>query len=430
VIIAYLVNQYPSTSHSFIRREIRALEELGHTVKRYSIRRSKDGYVDRRDAEEAEKTTVLLSSKPALLGSLLRTATTRPVKTMKAIEQALWHGLRSDRGVLRHVAYLAEACVLLHELEREGVTQLHAHFGTNSTIVARLCRTLGGPEYSFTVHGPEEFDRAIVVGLRRLIEDAKFVAAISHFGRSQLLRLIERQLWDKVAIVRCGVEPGLFAQTVAPIPEAPRLVCVGRLHEQKGQFVLLDAAKLLLDRGIPFELVLAGDGPLRPVLEARISELGLSAQVKITGWIDESRVKSELDAARAMVLPSFAEGLPVVIMEAFALGRPVLSTYVAGIPELVRPGENGWLFPAGDANALARAMEEVLTAPTESLAAMGLSGRRAVERRHDVSKNAATLSRLFASAGASAETLAPDTAATRGGANDVTLKPVHEEVVC
>ncbi|MGC4063120.1 MAG: glycosyltransferase [Polyangiaceae bacterium] len=429
MIIAYLVNQYPSTSHSFIRREIRALEELGHTVKRYSIRRSKDGYVDRRDAEEAEKTTVLLSSKPALVGSLLRTVATRPIRTMKAIEQALWHGLRSDRGVMRHAAYLAEACVLLHELEREGVSQVHAHFGTNSTIVARLCRTLGGPEYSFTVHGPEEFDRAIVVGLRRLIEDSKFVAAISHFGRSQLLRLIERTHWDKIAIVRCGVEPTLFAEEVAPIPEARRLVCVGRLHEQKGQFVLLDAAKILRDRGVGFEIVLAGDGPLRPAIEAKISELGLSAQVKITGWIDESRVKSELKAARAMVLPSFAEGLPVVIMEAFALGRPVLSTYVAGIPELVRPGENGWLVPAGDAEALAGALQEVLHAPTDVLAAMGLSGRRAAAARHDVSKNAATLSRLFLSPSVTSETLTLD-ALEAAGAREATLEQVHEEVVC
>jgi glycosyltransferase involved in cell wall biosynthesis len=295
---------------------------------------------------------------------------------------------------------------------------------------------LGGPEYSFTVHGPEEFDRAIVVGLRRLIEDAKFVAAISHFGRSQLLRLIERRIWDKVAIVRCGVEPALFAEAVAPIPDAPRLVCVGRLHEQKGQFVLLDAAKRLQERGIPFELVLAGDGPLRPVIEARIAELGLSERVTITGWIDENGVKRELHAARALVLPSFAEGLPVVIMEAFALGRPVLSTYVAGIPELVRPGENGWLFPAGNVEALAVAMEQALNAAPDTLASMGLAGRRAVERQHDVTKNAEALARLLSSSDVVADgaklwsSVNSDEPTKADSSRVVESKAAREEVVC
>ena len=134
-----------------------------------------------------------------------------------------------------------------------------------------------------------------------------------------------------------------------PLPAAPRLVCVGRLSEQKGQLLLLEAARILAAQSVAFEIVLAGDGELREEIEALIAQHGLEAQVRITGWISSAQVREEILAARALVLPSFAEGLPVVIMEAMALRRPVLTTYVAGIPELVLQGENGWLFPAGAA---------------------------------------------------------------------------------
>lgn len=397
VRVAYLVNQYPSTSHSFIRREIQALESLGATVFRYSIRKSKDGYVDGADAKEAEKTRVLLDDKFRLIGAALKRAISGPARMAAAVKTTAWHANRSDRGWARNVAYLLEACRLCELLEAEGVRHVHAHFGTNSAIVAELCRILSGCDFSFTVHGPEEFDRAVVLGLGRMVENAKFVAAISQYGRSQLLRLVGRGHWDSVAVVRCGLERALLDRPLTPIPTAPRLVCVGRLHEQKGQHVLLEAAKRLADNGIDFELVLAGDGPLRDILEKHIAALGLAQRVRITGWITESQVKEELDSARAMVLPSFAEGLPVVIMEALALGRPVISTYVAGIPELVRPGENGWLVPPSDVERLALAMQEVLEAEPARLEAMGRAGRAAVTEMHDVSLSAKTLLSLFQS---------------------------------
>jgi colanic acid/amylovoran biosynthesis glycosyltransferase len=175
----------------------------------------------------------------------------------------------------------------------------------------------------------------------------------------------------------------------------PRLVCVARLVEQKGQLLLLDAAQRLRERGVDFELVLAGDGELRPEVEARIASLGLRSSVYVTGWISSERVRAELLAARALVLASFAEGLPVVVMEAMALGRPVITTCVAGIPELVRPGENGWLVPAGDVAALADAMAACLASPADSLAHMGTAARQRVLERHDIDHEAAKLAALF-----------------------------------
>ena len=210
-----------------------------------------------------------------------------------------------------------------------------------------LVHELGGPRWSFTVHGPEEFDKAPLIGLAEKIRRCTFVVAISSYGRSQLYRIVEQQHWPKVHVVHCGLEPDFLAAPATPVPATPRLVCVGRLCEQKGQLLLIEAAGRLAARGVAFELVLAGDGELRDEIEALIRKNNLTSRVRITGWISSNDVSDEILAARALVLPSFAEGLPVVIMEAMALSRPVISTFVAGIPELVRPGNTaGWCRPA------------------------------------------------------------------------------------
>jgi glycosyltransferase involved in cell wall biosynthesis len=284
---------------------------------------------------------------------------------------------------------------LLGELRRRKIRHLHAHFGTNPAAVALLCRLLGGPDYSFTVHGPEEFDRAPLLALDRKIARAKFVVAISEFGRSQLLRLAESQQYSKIQVVRCGLDGDLLNATSDPIPKGARLVCVGRLSEQKGHSILLEAAARLAKEGKAFELVLVGGGELRAGLERSMQALGLEGQVRITGFVSQERVVEELRAARALVLPSLGEGLPVVIMEAFALGRPVLSTFIAGIPELVTPGLNGWLVPAGSVEALTAALSEVLSCPPETLEKMAAQGKEAVRRRHDIHASAHRLAQLF-----------------------------------
>jgi len=198
-----------------------------------------------------------------------------------------------------------------------------------------------------------------------------------------------------VKVVHCGLERSFHEVAPVGVPTAPRLVCVGRLCEQKGQLLLLEAARLLAARSITFELVLAGDGEMRGQIEALIARHGLQQHVRITGWISSAQVREEILAARALVLPSFAEGLPVVIMEAMALRRPVLTTYVAGIPELVRPAENGWLFPAGAVDELAAAMADCLAQPAETLQRMGEAARQRVLQRHDIDTEAARLASYF-----------------------------------
>ena len=390
--VGYLVNRYPAVSHTFIRREIAGVERCGIDVLRYSIRATDDSeVVDAADRAEREKTKVLLrGGMVSLLGALLAAALTRPIRFCRALAAALGMGGRSERGRLVHLGYLAEACLLRGWLRRDGVTHLHAHFGTNPAAVALLCRILGGPPYSFTVHGPEEFDRPEALSLREKIAASAFVVAVSSFGRSQLMRWTEAGAWSKLHVVRCGVDAE-FLDAATPAPERRRLVCVGRLCEDKGQLLLVEAADRLAREGVEFEIVLVGDGGLRREIERKIGEHGLEKKVLLRGWTDGAGVRREVSEARALVLPSFAEGLPVVIMEALARGRPVISTYVAGIPELVRPGVNGWLVPAGSVESLTASLREALDAPRERLDALGRAGREAVAEGHDSRKEAARL---------------------------------------
>lgn len=398
--VAYLVNQYPKVSHTFIRREIQALELLGVNVMRFSVRDTSADKHDTDDQREADKTTVLLDRTDARGAlSLARALASRlrkdPLALVGAVRLAVDLARRSERGAFVHLAYLAEAAKLIGHLEGEGVAHVHAHFGTNSATVAMLAEAMGGPSFSFTAHGPEEFDKPDAIALGDKIERARFVVGVSSFGRSQLLRRTKGTSWQKVKVVHCGVDEKFLGESfLRPIPLAKRLVCVGRICEQKGQLLLLEAAAILSDRGVDFELVLVGDGEMRPQAEAFIAAHGLERKVRITGWATGETVRNELNAARAMVLPSFAEGLPVVIMEALALRRPVISTYVAGIPELVVPGKCGWLVPAGDVPALVAAMDAALQATPEELERMGDDGRARVLASHD----AATEARLLADA--------------------------------
>ena len=394
--IAYFINQYPKVSHSFIRREILALERQGFAVQRIALRGWDAELVDAEDESERSKTHyVLQGGVQSLLMPVLQALRAQPRRFLAALWLALRMGQRADRSWPYHLIYLAEACRLLPWLQAFGAEHVHAHFGTNSTEVVMLAQALGGPTYSFTVHGPEEFDKPQFIHLGEKVRRAAFVAAISSYGRSQLFRWVEHAHWAKVKVVHCGLERAFHDVPEVPMPAVPRLVCVGRLCEQKGQLLLLEAARLLAAQGVEFELVLAGDGEMRAEIETLIADYGLQARVRITGWISSEQVRAEILAARALVLPSFAEGLPVVIMEAMALRRPVLSSYVAGIPELVRPGENGWLYPAGAVDELAAALADCLAQPAEVLQRMGEAAYQRVLERHNIDTEAAKLAVLF-----------------------------------
>ena len=390
-LIGYVVNTYPRASHTFIRREIAALEAQGWSVHRFAMRGDPNSLVDPLDAAEHRRTERILEGGAWRIGgSALRGLIRRPGQAAA--------GLRDmQRGGVRQAIYHAEAARVAERVRSLGVTHLHAHFGTNSTDVARYASRLAGIGYSFTVHGPEEFDAPVALRLGEKIADARFAVAISSFGRSQLCRWVEPKLWERIKVVHCGIETARFPEA-SPLPPLPvRLIAIGRFAAQKG-FPLLLPALASARRQADIRLTLVGDGELRAALEAQVVDLGLQHAVRLTGWLGEEDVRAQLRAAHALVLPSFAEGLPVVLMEAMAAGRPALATAIAGIPELVLPGETGWLIPSGDADALANGMLRVSRSPPDDLARMGVAARARVLARHDVDVEAAKLGSLFLNA--------------------------------
>jgi glycosyltransferase involved in cell wall biosynthesis len=325
----------------------------------------------------------------------MRTALRRPRAFATTLGVTVKVGRADDRGLLRTLIYFAEACVLLEWTAKLGVDHLHTHYGTNSATAAMLCRLLGGPTYSFTMHGPEEFDDPQGISLREKVRHARFVVAISEFTRSQLYRWSDYGDWKKIHVVHVGVSPMFLNHGPAPPPSAPRLVNIGRIVEQKGQAILVQAAALLRDRGVKFELIIVGDGPMRGEIERLINELDLKERVRITGYLSNKGVLDELLASRALVLPSFAEGLPGVFFEALAVGRPVITTYIAAHPELIESGINGWLVPAGAVEPLVDAMAAALSAEIAVLERMGGAGAARVAERHNVYTEVKKLIELF-----------------------------------
>jgi glycosyltransferase involved in cell wall biosynthesis len=396
--IAYLTAEYPKVSHTFIRREILELERRGHRILRMAIRCAGDAIADESDQIENDRTIHFMAlPKRQIFMATIRTMVTRPLRWLSALRIAVSMSHASERGLLRHLAYLLEASVFLQILLKNQIQHVHVHFGTNAAAVARLIHHLGGPGYSMTVHGSAEFDAPLGFSLSEKAQDAKFIIAISDFCYAQLCRWLAPNQWSKIHIVHCSVGEEYFVPGT-PIEEtAPILLSIGRLCAEKGYTLLLEAISKVLANGLDLQLVLAGDGELRPLIEERIEEFGLSKNVRITGWLDEEQIRAELRQCRILVQPSFAEGLPVVIMEAFAMCRPVISTYVGGIPELVLQGENGWLVPAGNVDDLATAIQEALLTPLQQLGKMGAAGRDRAQIRHDLKKETAALEKLLIS---------------------------------
>ncbi len=389
--IAYLVNQYPQASHSFIRREILALEKAGHLVDRFTLRRSDAALPDPLDNAERDRTRAVLSAGAVgMIVATLAVAAGSPGRFFAALALAFREGRASDRGLFRHLVCLGQACVLARWLKAADVKHLHSHFGTNSTAVAMLAHVLSGVAYSFTVHGPEEFDRATGLGLLEKTRHAKFAVTISSFGRGQLMRWSRPDDWTKIRVVRCGLDDLFLASPPVATPANPRVVCVGRLVEQKAQLVLVEAAAILKQRGVPIEIRLVGDGPMRSLIEEAIVRNQLHDQVKILGWKSAAEVRGEMIAARLVAQPSLAEGLPVAIMESLALGRAVVTTQIAGIPELI-DASCGWIVPPGDSDRLADALEQALAIPVATLDEMGDTGRRRVLQRHSADAEAGRL---------------------------------------
>lgn len=296
--------------------------------------------------------------------------------------------------VIQHVAYLMYAVYLFRQLSLDGVRHIHAHYSTNTAAVAMLCRKMGGPTYSFTAHGPDEFDAPEHASIREKVAEAEFVVAITDFCKSQLVRFSSFEHWDKIHPFRCGVSLEELVVSNEPFENNYTLVCVGRLTDLKGQLLFPKVAKSLVEKYPDLKIILIGDGPSRPALEAQISANNLETVIELRGWQTNAEVKQVIQSSRALILPSFAEGLPIVFMESLALGRPVLATYIAGIPELVDE-ECGWIVPAGSEASLKDALDDILSSSADVLVKKGEVGRQRIEEQHSIAILANNLATEF-----------------------------------
>lgn len=398
--LGYMTSLYARASDWFIRGEVAELRAMGHTVHTFSIRRSDPREAVSEDvAREQANTLCLIEAGAARLAlAALRRAFRSPRRMREAARVARTLSNPGLKGRLWPWAYLLEAAWLADRLEEKGIAHLHNHIGENSASVAMLASILSGVPFSMTIHGPNEFDHAPSFAYGEKIRRAAFTVCISEYGRSQLFRYSDYTDWPKVKVVRSGVGRKFLEHALTPVPAEPRFVCIGRLCEAKGQLLLVEAAGRLAAEGLEFTIVLIGDGPMREPIEALIDTRQLRGHVQIAGWMGSDAVLEEILRSRALLLPSFAEGLPMVIMEALALGRPVVSTYVGGIPELVEPGACGWLVPAGSIEPLVEAIRSAILATPEELGRMGREGAARVARKHDITQEVGKLAALFRAA--------------------------------
>lgn len=394
--VAYLTGSYPAVSHTFILREVEALRRLGLEVVTASVRRPRPDDLRGPSEQAAEESTfyVLAQAKnPLRLLAAQVAALRNPARYFSTLVRA-WR-LRAPglKAALYQLIYFAEATVLAQHLKAQGVAHLHNHFAGPSASVSLLAARLADIPYSFTLHGPADLAEPARWKLGEKIAEARFVACISHYARSQAMLMSDPTHWERLKIVHCGVTPALYDRPRPPAETqglGTHLVFVGRLAPVKGLRVLIEALSLSEDAEL--RLTIVGDGPERAALEAMAAPLG--PRVHFTGYQSQAEVAEILASANAFVLPSFAEGVPVVLMEALAARLPVIATRITGVPELVEDGVSGFLVPPGDPKALAQALAALAARP-DGGRALGEAGRAVVLEEFDIDREAARLARLF-----------------------------------
>lgn len=402
--VAYLVGRYPLVTQTFIVREVEALRALGWEVDTYTVRATPPGEVLSTGDRAARATTVaLLPPSPLALLGAAGTALRHGAAAAAITRDALSRAAGGWRASLWQLFYVAEALLLHRRLRGRAPRHVHVHFANMAADVARLATRFGnrvdggGWSWSFTMHGPTEFADVTRFDLAGKVADATRVVCIGDFCRSQLQALVDAEHWDRLTVVHCGIDPEAFPPVERPPLEGrpARLLALGQLVGRKGQRILLDAAAELTRRGLDVEVVLAGDGPDRQPLEKRAAELGLADRTTFTGAVSQDGILDLYRSADVFCLPSFAEGVPVVLMEAMATGLPSVSTRVNGIPELVVDGVTGRLVAPGRADELADVLAELLTdAPQRERLAR--DGRAHVLEHYELHRSATALSAVLA----------------------------------
>lgn len=412
--VAYLVSRFPKLTETFVLYELVALEAMGIAVELYPLLRERQPITH----PEAERWTRRARFHPFVSLPILRAQLHFLRRDPRRYAGALCEVLRGTWGsanfFLGAIAYFPKAVRFALEMEREGVTHLHAHFCTHPALVALVVHRLTGIPFSFTAHGSDlHVERRM---LAAKVDAAAFAVTISEYNRRVMLDACGAAAGEKIHVIHCGADVTAFtARPAGPRAGPVRILCVASFEEVKGHRHLLDACALMRDRGTDFTLDLVGEGPLRREMERRIARLGLGGRVRVLGGRPRPDVARLLREADVAVLASHPtkdgkrEGIPVALMEAMAAGLPVVSSALSGIPELVEHDRTGLLVPPADAAALAGALAHLAADPALRQR-MGAAGRETVEREFDLRTNATALLELF---------LDPS-----GGAGRTTRRPV------
>lgn len=402
--VAYLVGRYPSVTHTFILREVRALERLGADVHRFSIWRTDDqGLLSPIDREECAKTHALLETTPArVLGAHIKAFARAPAPYLRTLKRAL---ALSSSGLRRRalaMSWFVEAVLLWDACRKRGVRHVHVHLDGTGPMVALLtvefanARDNAGGAWSWsqTVHGSKEFYDVHRERLDVKAAGATFLACISDYTRSQVMAFVPEELWSKLVVVRCGIDLEQFA----PRPQGEhgqlRILTVGRVDAMKGTVVLLQALQLLAERGCRPTLTVVGDGPSRAKAIEMAKRLGISDQVSWEGAVGQDRIRDYYAGCDVFCLPSFAEGIPIVLMEAMAMEVPVVANAITGIVELVENGVSGFLVRPGRVDELTEQLAKLLEDPALRRS-MGRAGRARVQAEYDLEHNIRRLARVF-----------------------------------
>ncbi|MEM6749792.1 MAG: glycosyltransferase family 4 protein [Planctomycetota bacterium] len=408
--VAYLNTQYPALSHTFIEREVRSLRSLGYEVSTFTIRAADPGHlIDDRNRQAFESTVVLLQPGK-LVGSELSAMLKSPGKWLASLGAAM--RLRPDgvKGFALGLAYHAEAMRLAQELKKAGLLHVHVHMANNGTAVAAIaCAYDPSRSYSVTVHGPSIFFKPFESKLGDKIAGAKFVRVISDFCRSQAMSFCDPEHWPQLEVVHCGMDPAPYVEAGDSAANRDsdsgggcnsgggglRLINVARLAPVKGHALLVEAVAMLKARGVAVHVDIVGGGPLKDRLQQEIEARGVADRVTLVGPVGQDKMPARFAAADGFVLPSFAEGVPTVLMEAMAAGRPVVATAIAGTPELVEDGVHGKLVRPGSAEQLAEGIAWLAERSVEERREMGRAGRAKVLAEFDVAGTGAQMAGLF-----------------------------------
>lgn len=390
--VAFMTGEYPRATDTFIQREVAALRALGHYVQTFSVRMPAQRENVAPEILAARKSTIYLLPPRGLMMAHLAQLLFSPRRYFAALALAWKTCPPGMRAMARQAAYFAEAAMLVRLMKKHALSHLHNHFADSSCSVAMIAAAMGGTTYSFTIHGPAEFYEPRIWRIDEKVRRALFVNCISHFCRSQVMLFAPLDCWDKLRIVHCGVDPEAFEVKKHEGPGG-RLLFVGRLAAMKGLPILLEVLARL--EGVTLDI--AGDGTDRQLLEEQVRALNISSRVRFLGYQSQQQVRELLKETDLFVMSSFAEGVPVVLMEAMAAGVPVVATRIAGIPELVRDGQNGLLVEPGDVDDMAKAVGRLL-GDAELRNRFAIAARQDIEREFNIQKESRWLATILSSA--------------------------------